>query len=139
MKTFGCIILLLLFMCSCSLEKRHYRKGYFVDRSSKKHQRVRTYPVPIVRLREPVLTASTAAAQAAISNNNSNTRISNHRVYARHRKYLFVRRIHLHVGMPKFLRKNRRHSFIDKIHLNIQIPQFFKRNIKIVRRHQWRK
>lgn len=136
MKTTLPFFLILFILSSCSIEKRHYRKGYFVDRAAKKTMRVKTYPILMLTPREPVLTASVEAARATLNNDK---RITNYRVYKRNRNHLFKFKLRLHISMPKILHKHKRYYYKHKKRLHIKFPTLFTKYGRTISVHHWRR
>jgi hypothetical protein len=136
MKTALPLLLFVLILSSCSIEKRHYRKGYFVDKASKKSMRMKTYPVLLLTPREPVLTASVESQRMEL---NSGKQIGNYRVYDRTRKHLFRFKLRLHLTMPEFLKHHKKNHFKTHKHFNLHRPTIFVKHGRTIKVHHWRR
>lgn len=134
MKTALPLFLVLLILSSCSIEKRHYRKGYFVDKAAKKNLRVKTYPVVLLTPREPVLTASVEAQRVDY---NSAKEITNYRVYNRNRKHLFKFKLRLHLTMPEFLKHKKKNHIKTQKHFNIHRTTVYRKHNNSIKVYHW--
>lgn len=136
MKTALPLLLILFVLSGCSIEKRHYRKGFFVDRTAKKNMRVKTYPVLLLTPREPVLTASVESSRATL---DKETRIENYRVYNRNRNHFFKFKFRLNFTMPKIFHHQKRYYYKRDNFFKLKMPALFVKHGRTISVHHWRR